>query len=483
MKKVWSLLLLVAMMATMLVIPVSAEVSPAEIPQSTRDDVLILFDGSMDNVVLQHPTADLAQLYEDTDVVLQGEESLFVDMPAGGIPWIGNFAMMLKITTEDIVSIAEYPISELSLYNGYETKELDQIQINYVDPENDNGSGEPAGDDSYNYSFDFENQEAGWHRLSHVVADSALPGWTLNPDNIDHVRVSWITDVDNFNEIDWYFDCLIIAKQSFYDDRAAAEAEMEGIVEALEVPTVDTVDALRESIESAKAKLDGYLAEFPNFMISNSEKMDEVWNAYRTMEAQAAADVIIDQIDALGEITLSNYEAKLTEIEAIDTAIDGYVDAGYSRNLITNLDILETARDACTRFGVEASIDALPTVDEVTLEDEETVLEVQSAVEDLSDDQQALIPQEKRDKITDLLAKIEELKNPYTLGDVNDDESIDAGDALMVLQFSVELIDLTETEQLAANVNGDTNIDAGDALMILQCSVELMSPEDFPAAQ
>ena len=479
MKKAWSLLLLVALLATMMVIPVSAEVSPAEIPQSTRDDVLILFDGSMDNVQLQHPVPTLTQLFEDTSVVLQGEESLFVDMPDSGISWIGNFALMLKITTEDIVSIAEYPISELSLYNCLETKDGDQIQINYVDPENSAG----AGDDSYNKSFDFENQEVGWHRLSHVVEESALDGWTLNPDNIDHVRLSWVTDIENYTEIDWYFDCLIIAKQSFYDDRAAAEAEMEGIIGALEVPTADTVDALSESIESAKAKLDGYLAEFPNFMISNSDKMNEIWNAYKTIGAQAEADVIIGQIDALGEITLANYEAKLTEIEGIDTAIDAYVDAGYSRNLITNLDTLEAARDACVRFGVEASIDALPTVDEVTLEDEETILEVQSALEDLSDDQQALIPQEKRDKITDLLAKIEELKNPYTLGDVNDDGAIDASDALRVLQFSVELIDLTETEQLAANVNGDANIDAGDALMILQCSVELIRPEDFPAAQ
>lgn len=33
-----------------------------------------------------------------------------------------------------------------------------------------------------------------------------------------------------------------------------------------------------------------------------------------------------------------------------------------------------------------------------------------------------------------------------------------------------------------ANVNGDDKVDAADALLILQCSVELIKAEDFPAA-
>lgn len=479
MKKVWSLLLLVALLTTLVVVPVSAEASPAAIEQSTRDDVLVLFDGSMDNVLLQHPTATLTQLYEDESNVIQGDKSLFVDMPDMGIQFIVNYALMLIITPEDIVSIRDYPISELSLYNSADSKEGDQIQINYVDPDNSGG----ANDDSYNKTFNFESQEAGWHRLSHVVEDSALGGWTLNPDNIDHIRIGWLTDIENYTEIDWNFDCLIIAKQSFYDDRTAAETEMQTIIEALEVPTAETFDALKDSILSAKQKLDENLAEFPNFMVENRDKMDEVWKAYNTIEAQAAADVIMEKISALGEITLSNYQEKLTEIEGLDNEIKAYTDAGYSRNLITNMDMLDAAKAACKRFDVEASIDSLPTVDDVTLEDETKINEVKSALEALSSEQQELIAQEKRDKISDLLAKIEELKNPYTLGDINDDGKIDASDALLALQFSVKLNDLTEVEQLAGDVDGNEKIDASDALLILQCSVQLIAPEDFPAAK
>ena len=64
----------------------------------TRDDVLVLFDGSMDNVLLQHPTATLTQLYEDESNVIQGDKSLFVDMPDMGIQFIVNYALMLIIT-------------------------------------------------------------------------------------------------------------------------------------------------------------------------------------------------------------------------------------------------------------------------------------------------------------------------------------------------------------------------------------------------
>lgn len=62
----------------------------------------------------------------------------------------------------------------------------------------------------------------------------------------------------------------------------------------------------------------------------------------------------------------------------------------------------------------------------------------------------------------------------YTLGDVNSDNAIDSGDALLVLKHSVHLISLNETQQLAADVNKDGSIDSGDALLILKYSVHLI---------
>lgn len=63
---------------------------------------------------------------------------------------------------------------------------------------------------------------------------------------------------------------------------------------------------------------------------------------------------------------------------------------------------------------------------------------------------------------------------PYTLGDVNDDGTIDSADALLVLKHSVHLLDLDAVQQLAANVNKDNTIDSSDALLILRYSVHLI---------
>ena len=543
MKKVLSIMLLAALLVTTVIVPVSAEgAAPASIPQSSRDDVIVLFDGSMDNLTMQHPTASLTELYEDENNYVQGDRSLFVDMPEDGIPFIVNFALMLKITTEDIVSIREYPISELSLYNHMDTKKGDAIQINYVDPDNTAG----AGDDSYNKNFGVDGWEPGWHLLRHKVEDSRVFGEdAVNPDNIDHIRISWTVANSEGNidyaEVDWNFDCLLIAKQSFFDDRAVAETEMIGIIDGLETPTAENFDAVKESIVNAKAKLDGYLDEFPNFMVESQDKaaqMDKIWAAYQAIEGQKAASVIIEKIDALGELTLANYKDKMAEIEGIETEIKDFTDQGYSKKLITNADVLEAAKTAAARLGVEESIDALPAADAVTLEDEARINEVKTAFDALPAEQQNLIAQEKRDKIQTLLAKLVEkkidalpavdavtlddearineikaafvaltaeqqsavaqasqdklaalldkidwLKTPYTLGDVNDDDKIDASDALMALQASVSLITLTDNQKLAADVNGDDKVDASDALMMLQVSVDLIKAEDFPAAK
>ena len=61
--------------------------------------------------------------------------------------------------------------------------------------------------------------------------------------------------------------------------------------------------------------------------------------------------------------------------------------------------------------------------------------------------------------------------SPREPGDVSWDGKVDAQDALLALQDSVELIQLNEDERKAADLNGDGKVDASDALQILQKSV------------
>ncbi len=63
-------------------------------------------------------------------------------------------------------------------------------------------------------------------------------------------------------------------------------------------------------------------------------------------------------------------------------------------------------------------------------------------------------------------------EDPVQLGDVNEDEKIDAKDALEVLKFAVGKTLLTEKQQKAAEVIGDEDINAKDALEILKYSVQ-----------
>ena len=59
---------------------------------------------------------------------------------------------------------------------------------------------------------------------------------------------------------------------------------------------------------------------------------------------------------------------------------------------------------------------------------------------------------------------------PYQ-GDVNGDGKVDASDALLALQDSVELTQLNEEQRQKADMNGDGKVDASDALAMLQKSV------------
>ena len=63
---------------------------------------------------------------------------------------------------------------------------------------------------------------------------------------------------------------------------------------------------------------------------------------------------------------------------------------------------------------------------------------------------------------------------PYTLGDVNDDGTIDVSDALMALQSAVNLLQLTESQILAADVDRNLTVDVSDALLLLKYSVNLI---------
>ena len=83
--------------------------------------------------------------------------------------------------------------------------------------------------------------------------------------------------------------------------------------------------------------------------------------------------------------------------------------------------------------------------------------------------------------LTEARQKYDELNPAITLGDVNGDTKVDAQDALMALQHSVQIKILEGDAFTAADVNHDAKVDASDALLMLQRSVGLIT--EFPSAQ
>ena len=66
----------------------------------------------------------------------------------------------------------------------------------------------------------------------------------------------------------------------------------------------------------------------------------------------------------------------------------------------------------------------------------------------------------------------------HHLGDMNSDKEVNASDALIVLQYTVQLIELDDLQKTAGEVSGDQKINATDALYILQYTVDLI--QKFP---
>ncbi len=70
------------------------------------------------------------------------------------------------------------------------------------------------------------------------------------------------------------------------------------------------------------------------------------------------------------------------------------------------------------------------------------------------------------------------VEQSYAYGDVNGDGNINAADASLVLQYNVQLAELNEGQQKAAELNADGKISAADASLILQYNVQLI--KKFP---
>lgn len=204
---------------------------------------------------------------------------------------------------------------------------------------------------------------------------------------------------------------------------------------------------------------------------------------------QSQADAAIALIAELPEIDLLTLKDQ-TAVESARKVYDRLTEE--QKALVTNIDKLEQAElkmnDLLALAEEEKNADierlkaAIDAIGEVREDNVDEVLPKIEAAESLVSELSEKYGQEVLelvDNLADLTAARQEYndiqaKPTYTLGMVNDDEEINASDALLVLQHSVKLITLEGDAFLAADVNQDGTIDANDALRILQYSVKII---------
>lgn len=191
----------------------------------------------------------------------------------------------------------------------------------------------------------------------------------------------------------------------------------------------------------------------------------------------SATEAIIAALPAADAVTLEDEADVIAAKQAYDRLSDTakeFVDAALVEKLDAVVAALEQAKaNKAAADGVTALIDALP--ETVTPANKEQVAAARAAYDALTEEQKALVGEETLEK----LVNAEEAVS-VVLGDINEDGSIDASDALLALQHSVKLTTLEDDRFTAADVNKNGTVDATDALLILQYSVKLIT--EFPQA-
>ena len=137
-----------------------------------------------------------------------------------------------------------------------------------------------------------------------------------------------------------------------------------------------------------------------------------------------------------------------------------------------NLLLAASDADVAAAKAADEAIDAIPSLEELAYTDKELVDEARKKVDALNDGQKALVL--GLETLEAAEKQIEKLHASIKFGDISGDGRVDASDALLALQHSVNLIRLEGDKVTAGDVTGDGVIDASDALCILQYSVNLI---------
>ncbi len=121
--------------------------------------------------------------------------------------------------------------------------------------------------------------------------------------------------------------------------------------------------------------------------------------------------------------------------------------------------------------AIQRQIGELPDPELLGKEHIDAVNKILADVEALTEEQAAQLTEADMEWLLGAAVKMELFAIVATLGKINDDDVVDAKDALFALKASVNKVELTQDQFLRADVTGDEKVDAKDALEMLQFAV------------
>lgn len=218
------------------------------------------------------------------------------------------------------------------------------------------------------------------------------------------------------------YEVLTAAEARYAELKAAAEDALaaEPVIAQINAIGKVTLESKRQ-IEAAEAAY-AALTESQQALVTNYETLTAARAAYDALvqgEAanQAAAQAVMDQISAIGAVTLES-EAAIQEARAAYTKLTPAQQA-----LVNNLTVLTNAestlaalkKQAADEKAAKAVDELIAAIGEVTLEKEEQIAAAREAYNTLTSDQKRLV--EKLDILTAAEAQLSVLKNDFLFED------------------------------------------------------------------
>lgn len=218
------------------------------------------------------------------------------------------------------------------------------------------------------------------------------------------------------------YDVLTAAEARYAELKAAAEDAAAAAPVIAQISAIGTVTLeSKRLIEAAEAAY-AALTDAQKALVTNYDVLTAARAAYDALvqadaDDQAAAQVVMDKIAAIGTVTLDS-EAAILEARAAYGAL-----TAAQKNRVTNLNVLTNAEAALAALQKQAAdeaaadaVDALiDAIGDVTLEKEDQIIAARDAYNALTSDQKRLVT--KLSALTEAEAQLSVLKNDFLFED------------------------------------------------------------------